>query len=95
MGDTLDYLESNAEELGNEACGLSARHHEYVPDRMGITSYGHPRKNETVMHWDIGIDRPGCFLTPRYTKWQMTGRKNKVTCKNCINYFRELQKRKK
>jgi len=31
MGETLEYLESNIEELGGEACGLPERFFEYRP----------------------------------------------------------------
>jgi hypothetical protein len=88
MGDTLDYLENNVEELGNEACGLPARHREYKPDRMGVTKWGHPKTNETVMHFDISQGFPACFIKMRSQKWQMTGTKRKVTCKNCRKWFK-------
>lgn len=91
MGETLEHLEANVEEYGLEASGFDVPGRmvrEYKPDRMGVTSNGHPKPNETVMHYNCGLDRPFCHLRWRSTKWQMTGRKKKVTCKRCLHYMR-------
>jgi hypothetical protein len=94
MGDTLDYLESNAYEgdnLGGEDAGFPThRHIEYKPNRMMVTSRGYP-SNRATMHYDIGNGKPACFSKNHETyKWRMTGRRRNVTCKHCVDLIGKM-----